>query len=56
MRMGGETILRASITDGGPEFGRRPREPCQVFYADRPDILVAKGWDLHEYPSLTVRS
>ncbi len=32
------------------------RRPAEIFYASRSDLLVEKGWDLHDYPSLTVRS
>ncbi len=37
-------------------YRTKGRRPAEIFYADCPELLVAKGWDLDEFIPQTVRS
>ena len=37
-------------------YRTRGRRPAEIFYADRPALLVAKGWDADEFTPQSVRS
>ena len=36
-------------------YRTRGRRPAEIFYADRPALLVAKGWDADEFTPQSVR-
>ena len=37
-------------------YRTRGRRPAEIFYADRPELLVEKGWDADEFTPQAVRS
>jgi transposase InsO family protein len=37
-------------------YRTKGRRPAEIFYADRPALLVAKGWDADEFTPQSVRS
>jgi transposase InsO family protein len=37
-------------------YRTKSRRPAEIFYADRPALLVMKGWDVDEFTPQTVRS